>query len=225
MKRILVVAAHPDDEILGCGGTVAKLFKVGYEVYILILGEGVTSRYDDIDSAKAKIEKNNLKKNMYKACQTIGAKDVFHFSLPDNRFDSVNFLDIVKIIEQVKGDINPDIVFTHSRNDLNIDHVITYRAVVTATRPMVNETVKEIYSFEILSSTEWNYPLSFSPNVYINIEETINIKINAMKEYVNEIREYPHPRSVEGIEILAKKRGMEVGYRYAEAFELVRLLK
>jgi len=224
-KRVLIVAAHPDDEILGCGGTIAKLVKKGYEVYTLILGEGITSRDKIRDRKKREKEILELKKQIHKANKILGVKEIFCFDFPDNRFDSVDFLDIVKTIEEIKNNIKPDIVFTHSKADLNIDHRITYKAVLTAMRPLPSESVKLIYSFEILSSTEWNYPLSFSPNVYFDIENTLNLKIEAMKEYKGELREYPHPRSVEGIKIKAMQRGMEVGLKYAEAFELIRWIE
>jgi len=221
-KKILIVAAHPDDEVLGCGGTVARLVKEGYEAYTLILGEGITSRDRSRNRKKRLQDIKKLKDQIYKANKILGIKKVFTFDFPDNRFDSVDFLDIVKTIEEIKNELKPEIIFTHSKSDLNIDHRITYQAVITATRPMKNETVKSIYAFEILSSTEWNYPLSFSPNVYFNIEDTLDLKLQAMAEYKSELREYPHPRSLEGIKIKAKQRGMEVGFCYAEAFELIR---
>jgi len=221
-KKILIVAAHPDDEVLGCGGTVARLIKEGYDAYTLILGEGITSRDKSRNREKRLHDIKKLKDQIYKANKILGIKKVFTFDLPDNRFDSVDFLDIVKIIEEIKNKLKPEIIFTHSKSDLNIDHRITHKAVITATRPVKGETVKSIYAFEVLSSTEWNYPLSFSPNVYFNIENTLDLKLKAMSEYKNELREYPHPRSLEGIKIKAKQRGMEAGFSYAEAFELIR---
>ncbi|AEA34593.1 PIG-L deacetylase family protein [Hippea maritima] len=224
-KFILIIAAHPDDEILGCGGSIARLVKEGYEAYTLILGEGVTSRDKSRDRKKREDEIKRLKEQIHKANEILGVKEVFTFDFPDNRFDSVNLLDIIKAIEEIKNKIKPEIIFTHSKSDLNIDHQITHKAVITATRPMQNESVREIYAFEVLSSTEWNYPLSFSPNVYFDIENTLDLKLRAMTEYNFELRDYPHPRSLEGIKIKAKQRGMEVGVVYAEAFELVRGIK
>ena len=225
IKTILIIAAHPDDEILGCGGTVARLIREGCEAYILILGEGITSRDKKRERGLREEAIKTLKMSTLKANKIIGVKDVFLLDFPDNRFDSVNFLDIVKEIESVKNKIQPDIVFTHSKWDLNIDHQITYQAVITAFRPLPGEKIKEIYSFEVLSSTEWNYPQKFSPNVYFDISETIEIKLKAMQEYTSELREFPHPRSLEGIRIKARQRGMEVGLLYAEAFEVVRIVR
>jgi len=224
-KKVLIVAAHPDDEVLGCGGTIARLVREGHEAYTLILGEGVTSRDRSRDREKREGEISRLKKQIRKANELLGVKEVFAFDFPDNRFDSVDFLDIVKAIEEVKNKLKPEIVFTHSKSDLNIDHQITHKAVITATRPMQNESVKEIYAFEVLSSTEWNYPLSFSPNVYFDIGDTLELKLKAITEYKSELREYPHPRSLKGIEIKARQRGMEVGFSYAEAFECVRYMR
>jgi len=224
-KKILIVAAHPDDEVLGCFGTVARLIKEGYEAYTLILGEGKTSRDDTRMVENKKDEINILNTEIQKANYSIGVKKVFVESFPDNRFDSVDLLDIVKIVFKVKEEVQPNIIFTHFENDLNIDHRITYQAVLTATRPMEDECVKEIYSFEILSSTEWNYPLSFSPDIYFDISDTLDLKIQAMKEYTSELCSYPHPRSLEGIELNAKYQGMRVGKKYIEAFKSVRVIK
>lgn len=220
----MVVAAHPDDEVLGCGGTIAKLVKRGYEVYTLILGEGITSRDIKRDPNIRKEEIEKLRTCMCEANRILGVARVFAFDFPDNRFDSVDFLDIVKVVEEVKDRIKPEVIFTHSKSDLNIDHKITYMAVITATRPLKEESVKQIYSFEVLSSTEWNYPVSFSPNVYYNIESTIDLKLRALEKYELELRKYPHPRSIEGVVVKAKQRGMEAGFLYAEAFELIRSL-
>ncbi|MCD6238901.1 MAG: PIG-L family deacetylase [Thermotogae bacterium] len=224
-KTILVIAAHPDDEVLGCGGTIARLIKEGFEVYTLILGEGITSRDDTRDRKRREEEITELKKEAKEANKILGVKEVFFYDFPDNRFDTVPFLDIVKVVEKVKNSINPEIIFTHYERDLNIDHQITYRTVITATRPLKGETVKEIYSFEIPSSTEWNYPLSFSPDVFFDISTTIDIKIKALEKYKTELKKYPHSRSLEGVKLIAKNWGIKVGLEYAEAFKVVRILK
>ena len=224
-KTILIVAAHPDDEVLGCFGTVARLIKEGYEAYTLILGEGKTSRDESRIVENKKDELEVLNQEIVEANRTIGIKKVFIETFPDNRFDSVDLLDIIKAISKVKEEIKPDIIFTHYEHDLNIDHQITYKAVITATRPMIDECVKKIYSFEILSSTEWNYPLSFSPDTYFDIGDTIKLKLDAMKKYDSELCNYPHPRSLEGIELNSKYQGMRVGKEYVEAFKVIRSVK
>jgi len=225
MQKVLVIAAHPDDEVLGCGGTIARLSKKGYEMYVLILGEGITSRDDIRDLQKREIEILDLKRQAEEANKILGVKQVFHHDFPDNRFDTVPLLDIIKVIEKIKNNVKPEIIFTHYEKDLNIDHQITYRAVITATRPLEEENVKEIYSFEIPSSTEWSYPLSFSPNVFYDISETIDIKIKALEEYKTELKKYPHPRSLEEVKLIAKNWGITVGLNYSEAFKTVRIIK
>jgi LmbE family N-acetylglucosaminyl deacetylase len=225
MNKILIVSAHPDDEVLGCGGTVARLSKEGHTIYTLILGEGVTSRDNIRNRNKSENEIIDLKNYAEKANKILGVKKVFFYDFPDNRFDTVPFLDIVKVIEKIKSQIKPDIVFTHYEKDLNIDHQITYRAVITATRPLEKETVNEIYSFEIPSSTEWSYPLSFSPNVFYDISETIDIKLKVLGKYKTELKKYPHPRSLEGVKLIAKNWGIKVGLEYAEAFKCARMIK
>ncbi|NCO01837.1 MAG: PIG-L family deacetylase [Epsilonproteobacteria bacterium] len=224
-KKILIVAAHPDDEVLGCFGTVARLIKEGYEAYTLILGEGKTSRDIQRVVQEKKEELEILNQEIQKANACIGIKKTFVHHFADNRFDSIDLLDIIKVISDVKDEVQPDIIFTHFKNDLNIDHQITYKAVITATRPMEDESVKEIYSFEVLSSTEWNYPLSFSPDIFFDISDTLNLKLEAMREYTSELCAYPHPRSLDGIELNAKYQGMRIGKKYVEAFESVRVIK
>lgn len=224
-KKILVVAAHPDDEILGCGATVAKLVKEGYEVFTLILGEGITSRGNIKDRNKKKGELKKLKKQAYEANNIVGVKKVYLYDFPDNRFDTVPLLDIIKVVENIKKYIKPAIIFTHYKNGLNIDHQITYRAVITATRPMFGESVKEIYSFEILSSTEWNYPLGFSPDVFFDISNTLEYKLKAFRVYKSELRDFPHPRSLRGIQLNAEYWGMRVGFKYVEVFKSIRIIK
>jgi LmbE family N-acetylglucosaminyl deacetylase len=225
MKKVLVVAAHPDDEILGCGATIAKLVSQGYECYTLILGEGKTSRLNCRKKSEVSEELEQLSIEITNANKIIGVKEVFTADFPDNRFDSVDLLDIVKKIEKIKEIVKPDIIFTHFKNDLNIDHQVTYKAVVTATRPMENECVKEIYSFEVLSSTEWNFPLSFSPNIYFDVKDTIETKIQSMREYKSELCDYPHPRSLDGIKLNSEFYGMRVGKKYVEAFECIRMVR
>ncbi len=228
MKTVLIITAHPDDEVLGCGGTMARLVREGNNVYTLILGEGITSRDEKRDRGKRESEINELKKNIDKANKTLGVKKYFTFDFPDNRFDTVPLLDIIKIIENVKKEVNPEVVFAHHHGDLNIDHQITFKAVMTAFRPIKGETVREIYSFEVPSSTEWNTPSPtnyFVPNYFVDISKTLETKLKAMKEYKSEIRDFPHPRSFKAIETTAKRWGIQVGLEAVEAFEVVRFIR
>jgi LmbE family N-acetylglucosaminyl deacetylase len=223
-KTILVIAAHPDDEVLGCGGTIARCTQQEDEVYCLILGEGITSRYHQRGEAIEE-ELKQLKSEAKRAANILGIKKVFFRDLPDNRFDTMPLLEIVKAIEEVKGGVKPDIVYTHHQGDLNIDHQITFKATITACRPMKGETVKEIYCFEVPSSTEWNFDDAqnyFMPNVFIDITETFAKKVEALQAYSTESREYPHPRSPKALEIIARRWGVTVGRELVEAFRLVR---
>ena len=223
--KILVVAAHPDDEVLGCGGTIAKSVQNGDEVYCLIMGEGVSSRYEHRELAK-KEELKALKAEAQKAAEILGIKKVFFKDFPDNRFDTVPLLEIIKAIREVKEKIKPDFIYTHYQGDLNIDHRITFEAVLTACRPLVGETVQCIYSFEVPSATEWNAPdKQFTPNVFVDISDTFNKKIEALKAYKSEIRKYPHPRSPKSLEIIGKRWGLVVGGGLVEPFILIRWIK
>jgi len=222
--RVLVIAAHPDDEVLGCGGTIARLAREGHSPYIAILGQGITSRPpggEHSDPALVEV----LRKCSREASKMLGAGEVFLYDLPDNRFDTVPLLDIVRIVEELVGRLEPDAVYTHYGGDLNIDHVMLHRAVVTATRPTVGYPVKEIYAFEVPSSTEWafgQFQPVFCPNVFVDITNTLSTKIQAMGVYSTEIRDLPHPRSPDGLRALAQVRGSAAGVEAAEAFLLVR---
>jgi LmbE family N-acetylglucosaminyl deacetylase len=220
MKNIvLVVAAHPDDELLGLGGTLIKRTQAGDEVFCLILGEGILSR-----KGSKRRDVQLLKQDSRNSGKILGFKKMFFSNFPDNKFDSVNLLMIVKEIEKYIENIDPDIIYTHYENDLNIDHRLTFTAVMTACRPCNKNGPNEIYTFETPSSTEWQSKqiAQFSPNVYIDIENFIDKKIEALKKYKSEIKNYPHPRSVQGIKILAAYRGLECGLKFAEAFCMIR---
>jgi LmbE family N-acetylglucosaminyl deacetylase len=228
MKKILVVSAHPDDEILGCGGTILRKIGEGDVVYSLILGEGITSRYHK----RELVEKDKLEalhSSHTKVSKFIGFKEHWLYDFPDNRFDAVDLLDIVKVVEEIKRKIKPEVIYTHFENDLNIDHRITFQAVLTSCRPTQDESVKEIYSCEIPSSTEWVSPFNggsfFRPNVFINVEKTIEKKIEAMRLYESEVKKYPHPRSPEAIKIIAQRWGTVCGLNFAECFILIRNIK
>lgn len=225
MTKILVVVAHPDDEILGCGGTVLRRIAEGDEVYSLILGEGMTARYDKKEMA-GNDEITRLHVASARVSKAVGFKKSWIMDFPDNRFDSVPLLDIIKAVERVKREVMPDVIYTHFEKDLNIDHRITFQAVLTACRPLADETVKEILSFEIPSSTEWVSPCSgencFRPGIFVDITETIEKKVKTMEMYESEVKDYPHPRSPESLRIISKKWGIVCGLKNAEAFMLVR---
>jgi LmbE family N-acetylglucosaminyl deacetylase len=225
--NVLFVAAHPDDEVLGCGGTIARLGREGHNVYIAILGEGVTSRYDQREQADDSLLEV-LHSRSYQVAELLGAEELFLYQLPDNRFDTVPLLDVVKIIEQLVDNLQPDVIYTQHGGDLNIDHSVVYRATLTATRPMVGTPVKAVYSYEVPSSTEWafhSFDPIFTPTVFVDIDNTLEIKIRAMELYESEVRPYPHPRSPEALRAIARRWGSTVGLQSAEAFAIVREIR
>lgn len=223
MEKILVVAAHPDDEILGCGGTIKRFIDEGNEAYSLILSDGTTSRYGKITTEVTEEIENRFWERV-SAGKIIGYKEIFQCKFKDNSFDKECLLNIVKAVEKYIDLVKPSIIFTHHYGDLNIDHQITFKAVQTAARPIKDFPVKEIYCFETFSSTEWSFLNNdkFIPNYFVNIEDTIKDKLQAMECYQSEIRKYPHPRSLEGLEVCAKRWGSVIGCNYAEAFEIIR---
>lgn len=226
MNKILVVAAHPDDELLGVGGTISKKISQGDIAYCIILGEGATSRETQGENTSRVV--NNLHKNAKEASRVIGFSDIHFESLPDNRFDSIDLLDIIKIVEKYIERYKPDVVYTHHHGDRNIDHRLTYEAVLTACRPVGEYTVKDIYTFETPSSTEWGFTRGdnvFMPNIFEDITNTLDKKIEAMGCYRSELRDYPHPRSLKALEIISAKWGTVVGKKYVEAFELIRSIR
>jgi len=225
--KTLILAAHPDDEVLGCGGTIARLAQEGHKIYIAILGEGITSRYEKRAEAGQALV-SELQERSHKVAELLGAKELFLYNLPDNRFDTVPLLDVIKIIEKLVQRLQPQVIYTHHGGDLNIDHVVVHRAVLTATRPMPGQSVQEVYAFEVPSSTEWSFQQSepnFHPNVFVDIKKTLEIKIKALSYYETEVREFPHPRSLEGIHLIARRWGTVVGREAVEAFELIRSIQ
>ena len=220
-EKILVVAAHPDDEILGCGATVARLIAEGHSVKTIICAQGVLAR---VDNATENDDKSlqELKQQALKANAHLGVDDLEFLDFPDNKMDSVPLLDIVKELEKIMDSFKPTQVFTHFSGDLNIDHQKVAQAVSTATRPLPGSTVKKVYSFEVLSSTEWAPNSQFEPNTFFDVSSTIEKKVAAMAEYKMELRDFPHPRSLEGLKSQAQLRGLTVGKTAAEAFMLVR---
>ena len=217
---VLVVVAHTDDEALGCAGTIARHIRNGDKVFGVSMTDGVGARgtegNDEIDRrARASIN----------ASKILGMEWLEGGSFPDNAMDTVALLDVAKVIEKAKSKIKPTIVYTHSSADLNIDHRIVSQATLTAFRPQPNEVWEEIRTFEIASATDYGHKSitkEFNPNLYVNITETWQTKLLALKEYSMEMQQPPHSRSFEGLENLAKYRGNQVGLFYAEAFEIVR---
>ena len=223
----MIVVAHPDDELLGLGATMNKLIiEKGIKTHVVILGEGITSRSDIRNPEKWKEELDIHRNNIKQAQKAIGYHGVSIYDFPDNRFDSVALLDIIKVVEKEKLAFKPEIIFTHHGGDLNVDHQRTFDAVMTACRPMAGEDVHTIITFETPSGTEWRAssdPRHFIPNFFISVEEkNIDAKIKGMESYEFEKREFPHPRSPEALKIQAQRWGVVIGKNYAEAFQIIR---
>jgi len=218
-QRILVVVAHPDDEVLGAGGTLARHAAAGDQVYIAFLADGVGARGNDKAAAEHRATAAR------RAATILGAGKPHFLGFGDNRLDSVDLLDIIQAVERVVADSKPAIVYTHHAGDLNIDHGICHRAVLTACRPMPGSPVRAIYAMEVPSSTEWAAPSAgdaFLPSRFVDISAVQDIKRRALEAYAEEMRPFPHPRSFEAVEALAKWRGASAGLSAAEAFMVLR---
>lgn len=224
----LVVAAHPDDEVLGCGATMARMADAGMAVYVVYVATGITSRYEDRDSAKKRMDRElaQLQDHAGQACEILGVKESWFLNFPDNRLDAVSRMDIVWELKKVARNVKPDMVFTHHHGDYNWDHTAVYDAVLMAFRANSGESFPDgIYTFEVLSATErasQSPPFIFTPNIWVDTGDYITRKIDALKCYQSELGEYPHPRSEKAVRILSHKRGIDVGLDHAEAFHCVR---
>lgn len=221
---ILCVVAHPDDEILGVGGTLSRHAAEGDDVHICILSDGVTSRYDEV-TPEVESEIQQRKNRAERACDKLGVSSVSLHRFPDNQFDSVPLLEIVKVIEAEIDEYDPKIIYTHHYGDLNIDHELTCRAVQTATRPLKESGIERVLAFETLSASEWSIPNSrnaFEPTIFTNISDTIESKIEALSVYEDELREPPHPRTIDTVRANARVWGAKSGVNAAEPFELLR---
>ena len=220
-QNILVVAAHADDEVLGCGGTLAKHIHQGDVVKVIFMTNGVSSRLGSSSS-----DKSNREIAMIQALKVLGIEDYQCFDFPDNQMDSVPLLNIVQTIEQVISSFAPDTIYSHYSHDLNVDHQITHQAVMTACRPIKGSSVKKILSFEVLSSTEWQTPnhANFRPQYIVDISQYWSVKEQALVCYQEELRESPHSRSLNCISALATLRGETHGMVKAEAFQVERIL-
>lgn len=226
-KRVLIVAAHPDDEVLGCGATISKYVESGSEVRVYFLAEGVTSRfqYDEIHTPNVQMLSEKRNNNAIKALKHLGLSEqnIILSKEPCCRLDTLPQLEIIKSIERQLDDYKPDCVFTHWPHDTNIDHRIAFQSVITACRPVRENRINLLASFEVLSSTEWNNSKPFHANYFEDVSSYMDKKIESMNLYGDEMRKPPHPRSEEVIKSLACYRGSQVGFRYAEAFNIIRM--
>jgi LmbE family N-acetylglucosaminyl deacetylase len=223
MNKILIVAAHPDDDILGCGGLMAKYSKQK-KIRVIFIAEGSSCRFSNLDAGQEVVRNTIIERNSFavSALKSLGVTDVKFYDLPCGRLDTIPIIDINKIIENEVRSFNPNILMTHSEYDTNNDHRIVNRSVMMATRPGVFDTLKKVISFEIQSSSEWNFNDAFLPNVFEELKGSdLEKKWDALSCYKSEIQSYPHPRSYKGMQTLARYRGMQIGYNLAEAYRII----
>jgi N-acetylglucosamine malate deacetylase 1 len=222
---VLIVAAHPDDEVLGVGGTAARHADVGDDVHVLIMAEGATSRAPQRRQEEHVLELSALQRAANAAAAILGTRPPIFAALPDNRLDSLDLLDVVKEVEGVIASLRPAIVYTHHGGDLNIDHVVTHRATLTACRPLPGQTVRALYTFETVSSSEWgssDQDAPFRPLHFVDIGPALDRKMAALRCYEAEMRPFPHARSHQAVEALTRLRGAQTGLIAAEGFGVIR---
>ncbi|HIC79986.1 MAG TPA: PIG-L family deacetylase [Kiloniellaceae bacterium] len=227
-RDVLIVAAHPDDEILGVGGTAARHADEGDRVHTLILAEGSTSRGTERDQDAHSQAMEALKQAARAAADCLGTEPPRFAGLPDNRMDQLDLLDVIKHVEATVNEVDPRIVYTHHGGDLNLDHRLTHQAVLTACRPLPGARVEAIYAFETLSASEWSTPeigRPFIPCHFVDVSRYLDRKRKALECYHQEMRPFPHSRSIENVEHLARFRGGCVGVEAAEGFSVCRQLR
>ncbi len=229
MNKILIIAAHPDDDILGCGGIISKYRNSNTNIKVIFIAEGSSCRYSLKEISTTKVKDEIEQRNAFgiKALKYLGVDNYTFYNFPCGRLDSISIIDINKVLEKEIFHFQPDTIFTHSEFDTNNDHRIVNRSTLMATRPLPNSSVLSVFSYEVLSSSEWNFGGGFfEPNFFVELnEKNVNEKINALKFYESEIKPYPFPRSKEGIKINCQNRGIQIGVKYAEAFKLLRYIK
>lgn len=222
-RPVAVIAAHPDDEVLGCGGTIALLSAQGRPVHVLLLADGETSRPAAAAEASCRVAERG--RAAQEACRILGGASVEVDAFPDNRMDGVELLAVVQRIEAFLSRHRPGMVLTHHAGDVNIDHRVVHDAVVAACRPLPGTCIEELLFFEVPSATEWRPRGSappFVPDWFFDVSATLERKLAALQAYAGELREFPHPRSLRAVEALARWRGASAGVGAAEAFMLGR---
>lgn len=225
MKKSLIIAAHPDDEVLGCGATISKKVSEGEDFFVLILGEGSSCRYKSCNDKAIQKDIDARANAFKKAMESLNVDQYQLNNIPCGRFDQYPLIDITKIIEEAINLFKPETIYTHSSTDTNRDHTKTFEASLIASRPFAAPCVKTLYSYEILSSTELQFEKPFMPTTFNEISiEDIEKKWAALQFYSSEVHEFPHPRSAEMIKTLAMRRGSQIGVSYAESFCLIREL-
>lgn len=218
-STVLLIAAHPDDEVLGAGGTLARHVDDGDGVHLAFVAEGESSRPEQASGVAPRKDAARA------AAATLGCAAPVFFGLADQRLDTLPLLDIIRRIEALVAEIGPSVIYTHHPGDLNADHRLVAHAALTACRPLPGSVVRAIYAFEVPSSTEWSpggAAAQFSPARFVDISRTMQRKMEALRCYDAEMRPFPHPRSYEAVQALATWRGACAGLAAAEAFVVLR---
>ena len=218
MGKVLVIAPHPDDEVLGCGGAIAKHASGGDEVYLCIVTKAYPPQWSEDEIKKGRDEVLDVN-------QILGIKKTYFLDLPTVKLDTIPQKELNDLISRCIAEVQPEIIYLPHRGDINKDHGLVFDAAMVVIRPKPGAAIKRVLCYETLSETEWAAPFvenAFIPNIYVDISETLEIKLKAMSAYRSELKEYPHPRSLEAISSLAKLRGSTIGVEAAEAFMLIR---
>ncbi len=216
--NVLALVAHGDDEVIGCGGVLARHADTGDNVYVVVVSDGVSCREEN--------DKKNRDNALLKSCRILGIKLLHQFDFNDNQLDSYPLLELVRSVDSCISPFNFDCVYTHSRTDLNVDHRVVHDIALTLFRPQPGETVRSIYAFETLSATHWYGPdHAFCPQRFVDVSACWETKIKALEAYDMELRRFPHARSRKAVKALAEFRGSTVGMEKAEAFEIIRILE
>jgi LmbE family N-acetylglucosaminyl deacetylase len=213
-----VVAAHPDDEVLGAGGAIVRHARVGDVVSLVILTDGAGTRY-------AATMARRLREDCLRAARVLGARRTVFLDLPNQKLDTLPILEVVTALERTFEDLRPQVVFTHHAGDLNRDHRVAHEATLVACRPLPGQSVRRLYAYSVVSSTEWAAPTAadaFLPNVFLDISDVLDVKLRAFGCYRSEARRHPHARSRAGVRVAAQRAGLGVGLSAAEPFMLLR---
>ena len=214
-RRVLVIAAHPDDEIIGVGGTIARYASVGDSVYVVILTEGASVQFP------GEPEMIELKRTQaLKAAEVLGVKEVFFGNFPDQKLDACPIIEVTNFIETIIKETYPSIVYTHHFTELNRDHRIAYEATSVAARPFSDSSIERLLCFSVDTLSHWGEGLA-QYNIFSDISDTLELKLRAMQVYETEVRKYPHPRSLEALQQIAYRNGAIVGLKAAEMFQLI----